>query len=110
VPGNSRFLALFLVALFRVKSVNFAELATGFIGNAKLDLNYKRLHRFFSEFALDHHPIARLVAHLMDIPQPWVLSIDRTNWESGGLVLGMDSKQTLPNNFNYFARRRSELL
>jgi hypothetical protein len=73
------FLALFLVALFRVKSVNFAELATGFIGNAKLDSNYKRLQRFFSEFELDYHRIARLVAHLMDIPQAWVLSIDRTN-------------------------------
>ena len=49
------FLALFLVALFRVKSVNFSELATGFMGSAKMDSNYKRLQRFFSEFELDYH-------------------------------------------------------
>ncbi len=83
------FLALFLVALFRVKSVNFSELATGFMGSAQLDSNYKRLQRFFSEFELDYHRIARLVAHLMGIPQPWVLSIDRTNWEFGDQVFNI---------------------
>lgn len=44
------FLALFLIALFRVKIVNFAELATGFMGTAHLNSNYKRLQRFFSQF------------------------------------------------------------
>jgi len=83
------FLALFLVALFRVKSVNFSELATGFMGSAQLDSNYKRLQRFFGEFELDYHRIARLVAHLMGIPQPWVLSIDRTNWEFGDQVFNI---------------------
>ena len=58
-------LPLFLVALFRVKSVNFSELATGFMGSAQLDSNYKRLQRFFSEFELDYRRIARLVPHLM---------------------------------------------
>lgn len=64
------FLALFLVALFRVESVNLAQLATGFIGPAQLDSHYKRLQRFLGEFELDYHQLARLVAHLMDIPQP----------------------------------------
>jgi hypothetical protein len=83
------FLALFLMALFRVKSVNLAELATGFIGSAKLESSYKRLQRFMGEFELDYHRIARLVAHLMAIPQPWVLSIDRTNWEFGDQVFNI---------------------
>jgi hypothetical protein len=83
------FLALFLIALFRVKSVNLAELATGFIGSAKLASRYKRLQRFMGEFELDYHRIARLVAHLMAIPQPWVLSIDRTNWEFGDQVFNI---------------------
>jgi hypothetical protein len=72
------FLALFLIALFRVKSVNLAELSTGFLGSAKLESSYKRLQRFIGEFELDYHRLARLVAHLMAIPQPWVLSIVRT--------------------------------
>ena len=40
------FLALFLIALFRVKTVNLSDLSTGFMGKAKTDSNYKRLQRF----------------------------------------------------------------
>jgi hypothetical protein len=46
------FLALLLIALFRVKTVNLAELATAFVGRAKTEPNYKRLQRFFGEFEL----------------------------------------------------------
>jgi hypothetical protein len=83
------FLALFLIALFRVKTVNFAELATGFQGNAKLDSNYKRLQRFFGKFELEYGTVARVVVNLMEIPQPWVLSIDRTTWEFGDCVFNI---------------------
>lgn len=88
------FLALFLIALLRVKTVNLAEIATGFRSQAKTDSNYKRLQRFFSKFALDYTLIAQAVVKLMDIPQPWVLSVDRTEWSFGKtrfnlLVLGI---------------------
>ena len=33
------FLALFLIALFRVKTVNLSELSTGFMGQAKTESN-----------------------------------------------------------------------
>jgi hypothetical protein len=77
------FLALFLLALLKVKTVNLKELAIGFEGKALLDSNYKRLQRFFSEFELDYPQIVRVVVHWLNIPQPWVLSIDRTTWEFG---------------------------
>src|SRR3712207_4588694 len=64
------FVALFLIALFRVKSVNLRELATAFSGNIQIDSHYKRLQRFFSEFDLDYPAIAHLVGRLMKIPQP----------------------------------------
>lgn len=83
------FLALFLIALFRVKTVNLTELATGFQGKARLESNYKRLQRFFGTFELDYYTIARLVVNLMNIPQPWVLSIDRTTWEFGDCVFNI---------------------
>lgn len=83
------FLALFLIALFRVKTVNLTELATAFIGKAKLESNYKRLQRFFGKFELNYYTVARLVANLMNIPQPWVLSIDRTTWEFGDCVINI---------------------
>ncbi|MBW4541107.1 MAG: hypothetical protein KME43_18515 [Myxacorys chilensis ATA2-1-KO14] len=40
------FVAAFLIALLRVKTVNFAELAMGFSGKAQTDSHYKRLQRF----------------------------------------------------------------
>lgn len=82
-----RFLALFLVALFRVRTVNLSELAIGFMGRAQSASHDKRLQGFFREFELDYDDIARLVVSLMHIPQPWVLSIDRTNWQFAGCNL-----------------------
>jgi hypothetical protein len=83
------FLALFLIALFRVKTVNLTELASAFMGKAKTASNYKRWQRFLKEFELDYYSLARLVVKLMDIPQPWVLSIDRTTWEFGDSVINI---------------------
>lgn len=77
------FLALFLLALIKVKTVNLSELALGFGGRALSESHYKRLQRFFRGFELDYSDIARVVVNWMAIPQPWVLSIDRTTWEFG---------------------------
>jgi hypothetical protein len=64
------FLALFLIALVRVRIVNFVELSQGFMGTAQAASSEKRLHRFFSEFEIDYPESARLVAGLMEIPHP----------------------------------------
>lgn len=82
------FLALFLIALLRVKTVNLVELATGFRTEAKTDSNAahsrsQRLQRFFRNFELDYSAIALIIVTLMEIPQPWVLSTDRTEWSFG---------------------------
>jgi Transposase DDE domain len=77
------FLALFLLALLKVKTVNLSELSLGFGGFALPASNYKRLQRFFRGFELDYAVIAKAVVSWMKIPQPWVLSIDRTTWEFG---------------------------
>ena len=77
------FLALFLIALLRVKTINLTELAIGFGSNAKIVSCYKRLQRFFRNFDLDYSVIAKAVVTLMNIPQPWILSTDRTEWSFG---------------------------
>ncbi|MEI6379369.1 MAG: IS4 family transposase [Cyanobacteriota bacterium ELA615] len=77
------FLALFLIALIRVKTINLAELATGFRNGAKIESSYKRLQRFFRLFELNYELIAKVIVALMGIPQPWVLSLDRTEWSFG---------------------------
>lgn len=58
-------------------------MARGFRSSAKTDSSYKRLQRFFRNFELDYTVIAKVVVTLMDIPQPWVLSTDRTEWSFG---------------------------
>ena len=70
------------------------ELATGFRSHAKTDSNYKRLQRFFRHFDLDYQQMARVLVALMDITQPWILSVDRTEWSFGStrfniLMLGL---------------------
>lgn len=77
------FLAWFLIALLRVKTINLTELATGFRSKAQIDSSYKRLQRFFRNFDLDYPVIAKAIINIMDIPQPWILSTDRTEWSFG---------------------------
>jgi hypothetical protein len=71
------------VALLRVRTVNFSELAQGFMGKAQAESCEKRLQRFFRGFELDYQDIAKLVVGIMDIPQPWMLSVDRASWQFG---------------------------
>lgn len=78
------FLAHFLLALIKVRSVNLAELATAFGGRAKTESHYKRLQRFFRGFDLDFDGLARLLVRLMPVGEgPWYLTLDRTNWQFG---------------------------
>ncbi|KPQ35831.1 MAG: hypothetical protein HLUCCO16_16465 [Phormidium sp. OSCR] len=77
------FVCLFLMALFQAKTVNLAELATVFANPVQISSNYKRLQRFLGKFDFDLTEIARFVVSLIDIPQPWTLSLDRTCWSLG---------------------------
>jgi hypothetical protein len=82
-------LALFLISLFRVKTVNLVDLSVGFKGKAKSESSYKRLQRFLREFELDYYSLAKLVIEMMEIPEPWVLSLDRTEWQFGSKVFNI---------------------
>ncbi|AUC62506.1 group IS10 transposase (plasmid) [Cyanobacterium sp. HL-69] len=77
------FLALFLMALIRVRTVDLTSLSLAFCTSAKPESSYKRLQRFFAQFDLNFTQVAKTIVKLMKIPQPWVLSIDRTQWNFG---------------------------
>ena len=89
------FLARFLLALFKVRRIHLAELATGFGGPAQVGSHYKRLQRFFRSFEIDPDSWARLLVHLVPVGDgPWRLTLDRTHWKFGAvdinfLVLGI---------------------
>jgi len=69
------FLALFLVALFRVRTVNQAELASAFASRTKSESDRKRLKRFFSQFEVDEEKIARMLVGLAGIPEPKLFAL-----------------------------------
>ena len=75
-------LSCLMIALFKVKTVNFAELATAFSGTAKVDSHYRRIQRFFKEVKLQQEMVAQLVASFLPYDQ-FILSMDRTNWMLG---------------------------
>lgn len=88
------FLAKFLVALIQVRSVNLTEIASVFPGRAKEQSHYKRIQRFLRFFQISYAVIALLLVSLIGVPSPWVLTLDRTNWQLGKtplniLVLGI---------------------
>lgn len=83
------FLAMFLIALIRVRTVNWAELATGFCGYAHPDSHYKRLQRFFRHYDVHQSAIAQTIVRLLAIPEPWILSVDRTEWQFGDTIFNI---------------------
>ena len=83
------FVTAFLIALLRVKTVNFSALAVAFSGKAQMDSHYKRLQRFFRHYELDYAEMAQAVVTLMAIPEPWTLSLDRTQWQFGDCVFNL---------------------
>jgi hypothetical protein len=88
------FLAKFLIALIQVCSVNLTEIAAVFAGRAKQASHYKRIQRFLRFFEISYAEIAVLLVSLIGVPRPWVLTLDRTNWQLGKtplniLVLGI---------------------
>ena len=72
-------LAALVIALFKVKTVNLAQLATAFPEPADIDSHYRRLQRFFKHVQLQAARIAQFVlAFLPDAP--YTLALDRTQW------------------------------
>ena len=83
------FLSKFLMALIQVRTVNLVEIANSFAGKAKEESNYKRIQRFLRYYELSYAVIAVFVVQLVGSPKPWVLTIDRTDWQFGKEALNI---------------------
>ncbi len=83
------FLSQFLVAMIRVRTVNFAEIATAFCGDAKPASHYRRIQRFFKDFSLTRAQIAVAVLQWLPLGQQWLLCLDRTNWKFGTMNINI---------------------
>ena len=56
---------MFLVALFKVRTVNLAEIVTSLNPHAKVGSNYRRLQRFFANFQVDYDQMAQLTLNFL---------------------------------------------
>lgn len=83
------FVSQFLIALIRVRTVNFTEIATAFCGASKPHSHYRRIQRFFKDFPLIRAHIAAAVVRWMPLGQRWLLCLDRTNWTFGTLHINI---------------------
>jgi PHP family Zn ribbon phosphoesterase len=66
------------MAIFQVKSINQAQIATAFSSNPQVSSNYKRLQRFFRDFDMDTREFVQAAIAIMKGSQKLVLSNYRT--------------------------------
>ena len=106
------FLAQFLVAMFKTKSSNLADIATGFSGKSLISSNYERIRAFFRHYLFSQEDIAKIIVLFFDLPKDdWHLVIDRTNWKFGSLninilVLGILYNGVMFPLFHTFLEKR----
>ena len=84
-----KLLARLLVAVVQTKTVNLAQLASVLQSTAMVESNYKRVQRFFRFFQMPYAELALLLVRLLAINQPFVLTLDRTEWQVGGLKFNL---------------------
>ena len=78
-----KFISMFVIALTKVRTVSFENLARGFDSDVETDSSLRRIQRFISGFSLDSDIIAKLIFNLLPEQNQLTLSIDRTNWKFG---------------------------
>jgi len=84
------FLALFISAIYQVRTVNLTELAVALNPKVEEGSNYRRLRRFFGGYALNEDTIARLIVSLIPASKEgYILSLDRTVWQFGQVWLNL---------------------
>ena len=118
-----KFMAKMIVALVTLHTVNFVRLSTAFCGKASAPSSMRRIQRFMSGYDLDLSLVARLIFKLLPHKGPYVLSMDRTNWQFGSfdinaLVLAVTYQgvafpllfRLLPKRGNSNTKERIELM
>jgi len=78
-----KFISLFVIALTKVRTVSFENLARAFDTKAEESSSLRRIQRFIAGYALDADLIAKLIFNLLPNKEKLTLSIDRTNWKFG---------------------------
>ena len=76
-------LSWLIIGLVNARTVNLSHLASQCSGSAQIASSYRRLQRFFQYVTLEGDWLALAVVRLLKLKAPWVLCLDRTNWQIG---------------------------
>lgn len=90
-------MCLFIMTLYKVKTINYDRLASGFDTKANKSISYRRIQRFMADFDLPIKIISILIFSLLPEKTNLSLVLDRTNWKFGAkniniLMLGVSYK------------------
>ena len=89
-PTRQETLCLLVLAMVRHGTICLWRLAAHVTTQARTDSVRRRFYRFFQFVRLDAETAARLVVVLLGLSgKPWVLAIDRTNWELGKTAINI---------------------
>jgi hypothetical protein len=78
-----KLICLFVVALCKVKTVNYSKLSCGFSSQAMACSCLRRIQRFMAEVELPMKVVAKIIFSLLPKKESLVLIMDRTNWKLG---------------------------
>ena len=81
--ARKKFIAQFVLALFKSRNVQFCEVAQHLNDAVKMASNETRIQGFFRDVALDYTALAGLLASLLPRQGKLRLCIDRTEWDFG---------------------------
>ena len=82
--AHIKYLALLVLALYKVQTVNLQKMATAFKSKAKKNSSLRRIRRFLAHAPSRHECIAEFIFSLLPIRLPFYLLSDRTNWKAAG--------------------------
>ena len=92
-----KLICLFIVALCKIKTINYDRLASGFDTNTSKNSSYRRIQRFMKDFDFPMKIVSSLIFNLLPHKSNLTLVLDRTNWKFGTkniniLMLGVSYK------------------
>jgi hypothetical protein len=76
-------LCLLVIGMVSARSVNLSHVACERPGRVQTASTYRRLQRFFQHVRLDEDWALPLLVRLLGLDKPWLLALDRTNWQIG---------------------------
>jgi hypothetical protein len=93
------FIALFILSILKVGTVNLVKVAIGMSTDADANSNYRRIQRFIEQVRWCYHTLVPLILKWSGIDRPLTLVIDRTNWKLGNNDINILCVSVLGDSF-----------